>query len=308
MIYEWDSIKKNYPKGAGNMKIALRKYKMLSDFKRVYEFLSENYQHPNWFNSPCAFEYSHTHGIFEYTNAHRFGIWEDDGEIVATACFEMRPGDYISCVKSGYEFLASDMLSYAEKELSKISDGKKSLEIFSTDCNVELFIENGYSIAWSEPMYVYNYDKGFRECKLPEGFSIISLEDENDIMKIDCCLHEGFNHGEWTEADNWSDGRLQMQSGPHFRKDLTTVIKAPNGDYACFAGMWIDEKNKYAYLEPLATRPKYRRMGLAEAAVMEAMMKTVPFGAKYCYCGSIEFYKKIGCEQVGQRNIWRKEW
>ena len=29
------------------------------------------------------------------------------------------------------------------------------------------------------------------------------------------------------------------------------------------AGMWFDEQNKYAYLEPLATVPEHRRKGLA---------------------------------------------
>jgi predicted N-acetyltransferase YhbS len=89
---------------------------------------------------------------------------------------------------------------------------------------------------------------------------------------------------------------------------LTTAVKAPNGDYACFAGMWVDEKNDYAYLEPLATPPKYRGLGLARAAVTEAMKKTVQYGAKYCYGGDIDFYKKIGFEQAGCFNKWRKEW
>lgn len=30
---------------------------------------------------------------------------------------------------------------------------------------------------------------------------------------------------------------MLMQSSPNFRKDLTTVIKASNGDYACYGGV-----------------------------------------------------------------------
>ena len=78
---------------------------------------------------------------------------------------------------------------------------------------------------------------------------------------------------------------MLAQSGPNFRPDLTTVIKAPNGDYACFAGMWLDKKNEYAYLEPLAAVPEYRRMGLATVALTEGMKKTKALGAKYCFGG-----------------------
>ena len=290
--------------------ITSRRYKLLSDFERVYEFYAENHQPPNWFLTPASFEYAHTHGAFEYTKTHRFGVWEDGGKIVATACFEMGLGSYIPCVQRGYEFLMPEMLSYAERELSRLEHGKHSLEIFSTDeQNLDTFYaENGYTTMWSEAVLIYPYKKGFREPALPEGFTLISLEDENDAHKIDVCLWEGFDHGDWTESDDWADERLHMQSGPRFRKDLTTVVKAPNGDYACFAGMWMDERGGYAYLEPLATRPKYRGLGLASAALTRAMQLTVPFGAQYCYCGGIDFYRKFGCEQVGMRKTWRKEW
>ena len=295
------------------MNITLRRYKTLSDFPRVWDFFAENYQIPNWFLSPISFEYDHTHGSFDYEKAHRFGVWEDDGAIVATACFEMGLGEYIPCVKPGYEFLLPEMLRYAEQELSIVQGSKRLLEVFSTDKQGydDFYIANGYTIARSSPILVYPFEKGFRDCVLPEGFSLISLEDENDPLKIDRCLWEGFDHGDWTDErrdGDAADCRLHMQSGPHFRKDLTTVVKAPNGDYACFAGMWVDERNGYAYLEPLATPPKYRRKGLAAAALMAAMQKTVPHGAKYCYCGSIDFYRHLGCEQAGLFQVWRKEW
>ena len=94
----------------------------------------------------------------------------------------------------------------------------------------------------------------------------------------------------------------------NFRPDLTTVIKAPDGDYACFAGMWFDERNNYAYLEPLATVPAYRRMGLAKAALVEAMEKTKELGATYCFGGVPEFYAALGFETICQREMWKKEW
>jgi hypothetical protein len=132
---------------------------------------------------------------------------------------------------------------------------------------------NGYLL----PQYFeYAHTHTLFNYKLAHRFGL--WEDENDLKKINDCLWFGFDHGPEPDPDNDIDDRMLMQSAPNFRKDLTTVIKAPNDEYACFAGMWIDNQNNYAYLEPLATVPKYRRMGLAAVAVVEGMKKTKKLG------------------------------
>ena len=286
----------------------MRKYKMLSDFERVSTFYFNNYKLSNcFFTQPC-FAFSHTHSAFNYKRTHRFGIWEENGKIIATACFELDIGSCILNIKDEYTHLRDEMLRYAEKELCQCNDNVYSLDVFSTDEKSlnDFYLANGYNLINSNPSMIYPYKKGFLEYSLPEGFSVISLEEDNDTEKIDCCLWTAFSDTPFISSS--TDERLHKQSSPYFSKDLTTVIKAPNGDYACYAGMWVDEKNGYAYLESLGTAPHYRRLGLAKAALMVAMQKTVPLGAKYCYVSDGEFYRSIGCEQVGNINTWRKEW
>lgn len=170
----------------------------------------------------------------------------------------------------------------------------------------EYLLQKDYKKECSEPIKIFKYEKGFQERKLLEGFSIISLEDENDIQKINNVLWRGFDHGD--EPDDDLDCRLLMQSGPNFRKDLTIVIKAPNVEYVCFAGMWLDRVNDYAYLEPLATDPRYRKLGLATIAITESMKLTQNFGATYCFGGSNPFYTKVGFETIHYREKWSKRW
>jgi GNAT superfamily N-acetyltransferase len=289
----------------------LRRYKLLCDFEKVSQFLINNYldysksgnmQQPWW-------EYGHTHPSFNYRLAHRFGIWEENDEIIAVACFENDLGDAFFNVKLGYEKMKPEMLAYAEQELCEIKDGKHSLCVSVYDHETEfreVLEKQGYKKVYEEPVTVYRYEKGFKDIKLPEGFSLISLEEETNFRKINDVLWKGFDHGD--EPDDDLDCRMQMQSGPHFKKDLTLVIKAPNGEYACFCGMWVDEVNHYAFLEPLATDPKYRRLGLATYALMESMKRTMKYGATYCYGGQREFYFYIGFEKVCMREIWKKVW
>ena len=126
------------------------------------------------------------------------------------------------------------------------------------------------------------------------------------MRKINDCLWKGFDHGD--DPDDDLDCRLQMQSGTHFAPELTIIIKAPNGEYACFSGMWYDELNKYAYLEPLATVPEYRGLGLAKTALIEGMNKTKALGAEYCFGGVVEFYEAIGFKTICRRELWAKSW
>jgi ribosomal protein S18 acetylase RimI-like enzyme len=276
----------------GIMNINFKHYQLLCDFPRVYEFLENNYRKDHLCGNmlPAAWEYAHTHPHFNYSLAHRNGIWEENGEIVAVVNFEMDLGEVFLNVKPGYEHLRPAMVDYAEKELSAINNGKHELGVFVPDFETDLqdcLKKKGYSKKYAYPLTVYRYDKGFVERSLPEGYSVITLEDENDYQKIHDVLWKGFDHGDNPDED--IDCRIQMQSGPHFHKDLTVVVKAPNGEYACFCGMWVDEKNHYAYLEPLDTDPKYRRMGLATIALMDSMKRTMKYGATYCYGGSREF-------------------
>ncbi|MBF8436904.1 GNAT family N-acetyltransferase [Halanaerobiaceae bacterium Z-7014] len=289
--------------------ITRRRYKLLADFKKVSQFLVDIYNVGtlNSYLLQQFFEYAHTHPYFNYQSAHRFGIWEEKGEIIGLACYEMDLGDAFLVVKPGYNKLLFEMLEYVEKELSTIKDGKIILNVWITDkekVKRDLLQNNGYKKEYKEIVTIFSYEKDFVEFDLPSDYSLFTLEEENDIKKIHDCLWKGFDHG--PNPDDDYEGRLLMQSGPNFRKDLTTIIKAPDGEYACYAGMWFDTQNKYAYLEPLATVPEHRGKGLATIALTEGMKKTKALGAEYCFGGAPDFYKNIGFETVAYRERWQK--
>ncbi len=292
------------------MSVTQRRYKVLADFERVHRFLEETYD-PITLNSfllPQYFEYAHMHSYFDYFKTHHFGIWEDDGNIVGIACFEMKMGDCHMHVKKGYDALLPDLLMWAEKELSVAAGGKHSLKVWITDREPEkqdLLKASGYTLDDTDPVKVFNYTKLFLDRALPNGFSLIDGSNV-DYMKLHHCFWKGFDHGDTPDDD--VDGRVFGWNAPRADLSLMTIVVAPDGEYACALGMWLDERNGYAYLEPLATVPKYRRMGLATVALTAAMKKTKSRGAKYCFGGSREFYTSIGFDILCNRELWKKEW
>ena len=291
------------------MNITQRRYSLLGDFDKVSTYLQDVYslETLNSYLLQPFFEYAHTHPAFNHKLTHRFGLWEENNTIVGIACYEMDIGECFISTRKGYESLLSEMIKYSEKNISI----NKELSIWATDKEIDkkkMLHVMGYRMVHSEPVTIFSYSESFPEKTLPKGFSVSSLDYENDFMKINDCLWYGFNHGPEPDPDQDVDCRMLMQSGPNFRKDLTTIIKAPNGEYACFAGMWLDKINNYAYLEPLATVPEYRGLGLATVAVVEGMKKTKELGAEYCFGGVPDFYQHIGFRTIAYRELWKKEW
>ncbi|WP_223069115.1 hypothetical protein [Paenibacillus caui] len=117
------------------MNITLRRYKLLSDFERINEFIRQNFQrYQLGGNIPQPFwEYAHTHPYFNHRLTHRSGIWEDNGEIVAVACYELDLGECYFLTKTGCEYMKPGMIDYAEQELFKAANHQKSLDIYVFD-------------------------------------------------------------------------------------------------------------------------------------------------------------------------------
>ena len=147
----------------------------------------------------------------------------------------------------------------------------------------------------------------FPPIHVPEGFALKTLADEDDLRKTHRVLHRGFDHpGEPPEEG--VEGRRLMQSAPSFRKDLTIVVTAPDGRFVSFCGMWYESVNRYALIEPLATDPDHRRMGLAKAAVWEGIRRCADEGAEVVYVGSDQlFYKAIGFKELYKSECWIKK-
>ena len=294
----------------------IRPYDREKDFSAIYDFLVDIYQPGdvlyNWL-AP-RWEYAHFHPFIWELDLTRFGIAEKDGQIVGIVHFEDNHAQVILEVRPGYEHLRLELLNYAEemdyRGMSR-SRNKPIRVVYVYDFDTEFeqdVASRGYE-KWpefGEAHSLYRLDKEVPTPTLPEGYHLQSLEDENDFSKINKVLWRGFNHpGEPPEEE--IEGRKFGQQAPHFRKDLTIVAIAPNGDYASYCGMYYVPENKVAMLEPLATDPDYRRMGMASAVVRESMRRVQALGAEVCWVGAdLPIYRALGFEVKFTIYPWAK--
>ncbi|MBC8542256.1 GNAT family N-acetyltransferase [Bianquea renquensis] len=290
--------------------ITTRQFSVLGDCGKIYQFMLDIYER-DWRNGVAApfFEYAFSsfYSWMDISCSYKDRIWEDNGEIVAFCFYENPVTDIYFSLKPGYEELAPEMITYADKHMPK-KDGKNQLILFGEQTAlINTAKELGYCQIYERTDMQFDFEDVL-DYQLPEGFHFVKPE-EYDMDKISKCCWKGFNHEETEGAwdHQHEQNNYQLQVAPHATMELGVIIADEQGEYACCAGMWWTPENKLAYLEPLCTIPEYRNRGLAAAALSEMYRKTKKLGATHMTGGDNEFYKKIGYKSAVKWTYWKKE-
>lgn len=297
------------------MSFVIRSYRHEDDYDRVGEFLIQHYKpgdnlllwvQPRW-------EYMHYHPFIKETDRRKIGLAEMDGQIVGVVHYESNEGWIYFQVDPANDQVKVPLFDYAEATFGSFNQkrGQDILAIFINEADQileSLAAERGFAKQpeIKEVMSRYLLDEPIPQVELPPGFHLQSLAEENDLRKINQVLWRGFNHpGPPPEEE--IPGRKEVQAAPNFQKEMNFVAVAPNGDYAAYCGIWYVPQNKLAYVEPVATDPTYRRMGLGTAVVLEGLRRSVPLGAEVAWVGSdLRFYLAMGFEPMFQCTAWLK--
>lgn len=299
------------------MTVTFRNYVHEKDYQRVGDFLIAHHQpgnaDGNWIEP--AWEYMHFHPMLDSANMGRFGVWEYGGEIVAVVHYESSLGEAFFEFHPAYKHLRKYMLTYAEANLGGVSqkDGRGYLSAYVNDNDAEflsLVQERGYQrdANGDRPMSQFDIPDPFPPPSLPDGFSLTSLAEECDWSKVHRVLWRGFGHGDDVPMNEEEfESRRRMFETPKAQRDLKIAVKSPNGDFAAFCGMFYESTGRFAYVEPVATVPDYRRMGLGKAAVLEGIRRCGALGAEVAYVGSDQdFYLAFGFRKIYATQSWVK--
>lgn len=302
--------------GDPQAELTFKAYNRATDYQVVSDFLKRIYMADqvctNWLEA--RWEYMHYHPVLNAEILPKIGLWFDEDKLIAMVNPEADFGDVYFAIDPEYPQMKRRLVTYAEQVLYKCTDGQKSLRLFipETDQGLQAIAATmGYDMNTA-----YAHYRGYacfppellpNEIVLPKGYALHRLDEVYDLAKIDRVLWKGFDH-EGEPSGDLSD-RVLMHSAPNFRKDLTFVVEAPDGEYAAFSGIWLDDVNHTAYIEPVATAPKHRRIGAGKAAVYACMLRCAELGATSFHVGSgQDFYYRIGFEHTHYTWPWCKTW
>lgn len=298
------------------MTTTFRHYHHPDDYQRVSEFLITHHQpgnkDGNWLEP--AWEYMHGHPYLDRASLEKIGLWEDDGKVVAVTHYESVLGEAFFELHPHYRHLMPEMLDFAEKHLPGTAEaGRKRLYIFINDDDEEfksLVRMRGYESVTdgARPIYCFDIPDPFPVISLPSGFRLTSLAEECDWAKVHQVLWRGFDHGDNVPMNEEEfENRRAMFDTPKARRDLKIAVAAPNGEFVSFCGMWFEPTNRFAYVEPVATDPRYRRLGLGKATILEGIRRCAGLGATMAYVGNdLPIYRAIGFEKIYNSECWVK--
>ncbi len=295
------------------MSVLFRNYRsqagITEDYIKVRDFFVKRgyaeYSYTRW-------DWMTTHGYLDKTAVGKIGIWQETDRIVGVATFDCRLGEAFCITLPEYEYLKREMLLYAEKNLC----GKEHFQINISDSDLafqDVAADLGYiATASKESDAAFYIDKCSTSYELPEGFHITSMRDTFDLRKYRRVLWKGFDHelngeGEFSfRGEDEEDTRAEMIR-PNVDLSLKVAVVAPDGNFVSYCGMWYDPEAGFAVVEPVATDPDYRKMGMGKAAVLEGLRRVGELGAKVAYVGSSQqFYYSIGFRPYTTSTYWKK--
>ena len=298
----------------------VRSYDHSQDYDAVGRFLLRTYgagtAHRNWLQP--RWEYMHFHPALDADHLREFGVWEDEntGEIVGLVHYEHRMGINYVQLDPRATWLQQPMLLHAIHHLAGDFKIGRAVHVYIADTDAR-FQAIAASLGFeklgkdfSEPTSIQSLEGPvalpYERIRVPDGFRLISLADDDDVRKVHRVMHRGFNHEGEPPEDELEDRRRKL-SAPNFRRDLTIVAVAPDGQFASFAGIWYIPENRVAYIEPVATDPDHRRKGLGTAVVLEGLRRAAELGATVAHVGSDQpFYQSMGFRTAFRQSLWRK--
>jgi len=296
------------------MKAKFRNYtkamRFTEDFHKVWDFLVRinetelntcNYLWSRW-------EWGFSLPFLDETQLDKIGLWEAGGQVVGLATYESKLGEAFLFYDPTHAEIREDLLRHALAHLTD-QDGKVKVYINDNDRVMQqLARKHGLRPSQEKQPVSMMEITGDLHYSLPEGFTTVSLKEDDDIWKFGDVLFKGFNHGDNPPhtPEEYQD-RVTSLSGPHNDMDLKIAVKAPNGEFASFCGMWYEPRTGNAHVEPVATDPKYRKMGLGKAAVLEGIIRCGKRGAQRAFVGSSQqFYYNIGFDPIATDTAWTK--
>ena len=275
------------------------------DYGKIRSFLIRLNDHNFHFG---RWDWMITHSCLDESGLERIGLWEEGGRVVAMAAYDCRLGGAFLPVLPDYAYLKEEMFAYAVRALAK--DGACGVLIADGDMALQSAARRHGYVATQDKDYdaMFPLDRELAPPTLPEGFRLTSMAETYDLFKYGQALWKGFNH----EADGegpfvMNDGFTREFERPNVNLNIKIAVVAPSGDFVSYCGMWQDAACTSALVEPVATDPAYRRLGLGRAAVLEGLRRCQQLGATRAYVGSSQqFYYSIGFFPFATATWWRK--
>jgi len=242
-------------------------------------------------------------------------LWLDDEQYVVGYIWPEGGATFVLFIHPKHPELVDEMLDWVEQNGVSFSPVKDDLPEMSISCSSSdrmlrrVLEKRGYERG--SDYFSFRSLKLTRAAKpfqLPPGYSIRSIRNDEELdLRVE--VHKAA----------FSPSRITLEKYriltgfPTYRRDLDLVAVAPDGSFAAFALLWLDEANHAATFEPVGTHPNHRNLGLGHALISEGCQRLRDLGIKVVHAQSYggdfcatRLYQSAGLVEIDRIYDWRK--
>lgn len=219
-------------------------------------------------------------------------------------------------VRPNHRIVEEEILTQAEAEYRQALAADTSSNAFrywSTDVDVvrnTLLTEHGYTRTNDYLVFhTLPLDHLPKSPTLPGGYTIRHVTGEADLEARVAVHRAAFHPSRMTVEKH----RAVMAS-PTYRPELDLVAVAPDGSFAAYTIVWLDEANQMGIFEPVGCHPEHQRRGLASAVMIEGLHRLRALGATVAHVNShlddsagAGLYRSLGFSVTGRIYAWEKQ-
>ena len=240
----------------------------------------------------------------------RIRLWEDERGLAAFG-WAWLPGVLFLHVRPDVRSprAVDEVLDWFEDELPG-EDGALSVVCLDRDPLVpDALRARGYRLTGEDRMaHLVRGLHDLPEPEVPAGYTLRHVRLPADVHERAEVHRQAFAPSRVADTTYW----IVTRTWP-YRAALDWVVEAPDGGFAAFCLVWLDEENGLAEMEPVGTHPRHRRRGLARAACLAALRAAREAGAAravvYANLGSggEALYRGLGFAKVAEHVRFRRE-
>ena len=255
------------------MPLLEREFERTRDLARLLDLVAEARAsaHPHAFLHPGGLQW-----LLRRLGREQFTVWQwTEGE--ALAGFTIDDGGYVIAQADRHDVDAHvRLLAAAEAKIRERGGAAIEVSVWDDDTELHATLEShGF-----EPSGTFGHElvapAADRRIVLPDGFSMGWLEPSRDEAYVD--LHRDAWSARGPSPYNPA-AHAAVVAMPDFDRHLVPIAIAPDGTLAAYCIGWFDPRTRTVEIEPLGTRPAFRRRGLARAIVDEVIRRSAERGA-----------------------------
>jgi ribosomal protein S18 acetylase RimI-like enzyme len=254
----------------------------------------------------------------DYDRPHWVRVWLEEEVVRAATLFET-PGRLLLEILPTSRALLSEIVAHAERSALRSGQSALFIRVCGNDhTRTSALAALGYANSGPEGViFRFNLSQPLPARDPPAGFRIRDSQGVAPDRRAQVHRDAWNDLSEIGLPDARSSFTTEVYEGlkkvPGYDPALDILVESEGGELVANCICWGDEASRIGSFEPVGTHARYRRRGLARAAVVEGLHRLKERGMRWGRVGTAHFnrpaiatYTSCGFELIDRASWWTR--